>query len=92
MKPLIVTCSKDKTVKIWNYELNTLENSKKFDEEANCVTFHPSGFHIAVAFTSRIRMINVLLDGMQPYRDINDKNCTALKYSQGGSYLAVAKN
>lgn len=37
-------------------------------------------------------MINVLLDGMQPYRDINDKNCTALKYSQGGSYLAVAKN
>jgi WD40 repeat protein len=48
-KQLIVTCSKDKSVKIWNYVNKTLEISQFLPEEALAVAFHPSGFHIVVA-------------------------------------------
>jgi WD40 repeat protein len=59
-KPLIATCSYDKSVKIWNYLDYTLENSKEFDQTAQAISFHPSGFHVAVAFTDRVRMLNIL--------------------------------
>jgi len=56
----IATCSIDKTVRIWN---NTnppqLEICELFNDEAYSVAFHPSGFHIIVGFTDRVRMMNV---------------------------------
>ncbi len=33
-KPLIVTCSSDKTIKIWNYEEKNIELNWTFAEEA----------------------------------------------------------
>jgi len=48
-KQLIVTCSKDKTLKIWNYVTKSLEISHVLTEEALAVAFHPSGFHVIVA-------------------------------------------
>ena len=44
-KTLLATCSMDRYVKIWNYIDYTLENSKEFEQAANRITFHPSGFH-----------------------------------------------
>lgn len=50
-KPLIATCGADKTIKIWNYEEKTLELNWSFtNEEPFALAFHPSGFHIVVAF------------------------------------------
>ena len=43
------TCSKDKTVRIWNYNSKTLEICHPANEEALAVAMHPSGFHIIVA-------------------------------------------
>lgn len=48
-KQIIVTCSKDKTVRIWNYNSKTLEICHPANEEALAVAMHPSGFHIIVA-------------------------------------------
>ena len=48
-KQLIVTCSKDKTVNIWNYHTKELELSTPFAEECLAVAFHPSGLHLVVA-------------------------------------------
>lgn len=47
-KPLIATCGKDKTIKIWNYEEKTLELSWLFNEEAYCIALHPSGLHVHI--------------------------------------------
>lgn len=58
-KPLIVTCSADRTVKIWDYHSLTLEYNRSFLEEAFAVSIHPSGFHVLVAFSDRIKMINI---------------------------------
>lgn len=92
MKPLIVTCSADKTVKIWNYETKSLELEHTFNEEVKMVAFHPSGFHLAVALPSRIKLLNILLEGLEEYHEIVEKACTALSYSSGGQYFSVAKN
>jgi len=53
-KPLIVTCSEDRTIRVWNYLNRTLDISKVQTEECLAVAFHPSGFHIVVALQDKI--------------------------------------
>lgn len=54
-KQLIVTTS-TRHIYIWNYATRTLELKYECSssEEAVAVAFHPSGFHIVVAFTDKI--------------------------------------
>jgi len=59
-KTLIVTCSKDKTVRIWNYATRSLEIVHQVPEQALSVAFHPSGFHIIIGLDDKILMMNVL--------------------------------
>jgi WD40 repeat protein len=47
-KPLVATCSTDKSVRIWNYVDKTSELVKFFPEEAYSIAFHPSGLHVLV--------------------------------------------
>lgn len=53
-KQLIVTCSRDKTVNVWDYNTRTLEIQTLFPEECLAVAFHPSGLHIIVAMQDKI--------------------------------------
>lgn len=92
-KPLIATASKDKTIKIWNYEERTVETPKSEAEAASCLSFHPSGLHLAVAYSDKLKILNLQKDGetTSNYKDINSfRNCTAIKFSNGGQYLAAA--
>ena len=67
-KPLIVTCS-EKEIKIWNYETKSLEIETHCTpgEEAKAVAFHPSGFHLIVAFADKISLKNVLSESIKEY-------------------------
>ena len=53
-KQLIVTVSKDRMIKIWNYATRKLEISTSVNEDALAVAFHPSGFHLIVALQDKI--------------------------------------
>lgn len=51
VKSLYATCAMDKTIKFWSYQddmrgLFTME----FDAQPNCITMHPSGLFMAIAF------------------------------------------
>ena len=59
-KELIATCSKDKTVSIWNYATRSHEVSNQYGEECQAVAFHPSGLHLIVAFVDKISVCNIL--------------------------------
>jgi WD40 repeat protein len=88
---LIVTCSKDKTIKIWNYVSKTLEISYTVSEEALAVAFHPSGFHLVVALSDKIQMMNVLSKQLVNYKSIPVKQCHEVRFSHGGHLFAAAQ-
>jgi len=92
-KNLVATCSIDKTVRIWN-NANPgplqLEICEVFNDEAYSVAFHPTGFHIIVGFTDRVRMMNVFKDSLKPFQTIGIKGCREIRFSNGGHLFACA--
>jgi len=90
-KNLIATCSIDKTVRIWNNtNPPTLDICEVFNDEAYSVAFHPSGFHLIVGFTDRVRMMNVFSKSLKSFHVIPIKGCREIKFSNGGQLFACA--
>ena len=91
-KQLVVTCSKDKTIRIWNYATRTLEIvSGVLSDETLAVAFHPSGFHVICSLVDKISIYNVLGQefSSQP-RTLQIKACKEIKFSNGGHLFACA--
>ena len=64
-KPLVVTCGIDRYVRVWNYLTKKKEVNKIFPEDALSVSFHPSGLHILVGFSDKLRLMNLLMDDIR---------------------------
>jgi len=88
-KPLLVTCGLDKTVRLWNYLENQSDLVKIFSEEAHSVSFHPSGLHLVVGFTDKLRFLNVLMDDLRTAKEIPIKACRECQFSTGGHLFAA---
>ena len=67
-KPLIATCSLDRSVRIWNFETCSLELYKEFAEEAYAIALHPSGLYILVGFSDKLRLMNLLIDDIRTFK------------------------
>merc|ERR1719408_1026860 len=91
-KPLVVTCGMDKSVRVWNYLDKTCELWKIFNEEAYSVAFHPSGFHLIVGFSDKLRLMNLLMEDMRTFKDIPIKACRECRFSNGGQYFAAVNS
>lgn len=87
----MVTCSKDKTVKIWNFVTKNLEISYILTEDTYAVAFHPSGFHIVVATGDKILLMNVLSKSLHQFKNIPVKGCREIQFSNGGHLFAAAQ-
>jgi cilia- and flagella-associated protein 57 len=74
-KPLVVTCSADKSVRVWNYNEESSELVKYFPEEAYAVAIHPSGLYILVGFSDKLKMMNLLIDDIRPFREFSLRGC-----------------
>ena len=61
-KPYLITCSKDKTVRLWDYAARNHVISKSFEEELYSITYHPSGMHALVSTDDKIFPLNVFYD------------------------------
>ncbi|KRX00640.1 WD40-repeat-containing domain [Pseudocohnilembus persalinus] len=93
-KQIFATCSEDRTVKIWNYyESENLEKkgviSQQFKEEPLCLSLHPFGMFIAITFGTFFKIFAILNDQLYPLKTTSMQNCTIVRYSNGGNYLAV---
>ncbi|ETK90168.1 hypothetical protein L915_06001 [Phytophthora nicotianae] len=91
-KPLVVTCALDRSVRVWNYLDKSTDILKFFREDALCVAFHPSGLHVAVGFTDKLRMLNVLMDDIRSCREFTIKGCREVRFSNGGQFFAAANS
>lgn len=92
-KPLIATCSSDKSVRIWNYETCNLELYREFPEEALSIALHPSGLYILVGFSDKLRLMNLLIDDIRTFKEFPMRTCKECAFSNGGHlFAAVTSN
>jgi len=88
-KPLILTCSKDNTLRLWDYRNHMIEQCKTYPEEMHSVAIHPTGLHCAVGFTDKLRIYHVLVEDLRLCMEIPIKSCKLCKFSLGGHMLAA---
>eukprot|EP00913_Durusdinium_trenchii_P012567 g11802.t1 len=82
-KPLVVTCGIDKSARVWNYFEKTCVMCRWFNEEAYSIAFHPSGFHLIIGQSDKLRLMNLLMEDGSAVR------CRECRFSNGGQYFAA---
>eukprot|EP01038_Epipyxis_sp_PR26KG_P006512 gene6512-8950_t len=87
-KPIVVTCGRDKSLRVWNLSEKRMELMKRFEDEPLSLSVHPTGMYIVVAFSDKIRMLTVLLEDLFQTREIAARSCSYVKFSRGGQYFA----
>eukprot|EP01135_Chromosphaera_perkinsii_P004015 Nk52_evm28s266 gene=Nk52_evmTU28s266 len=88
-KPIAATCALDKSIRVWNYNDNSLELVNYFDEEAHSISLHPSGHYAIVGLNDRLCLVNLLIDDIRPCREFPIRGCKECQFSTGGQYFAV---
>ncbi|KAJ8383718.1 hypothetical protein AAFF_G00215600 [Aldrovandia affinis] len=88
-KPLLATCSVDRTVRIWNFETNMLELYKGFAEVPHSVALHPTGLSILVVFSKKLSWLNLLIDDFRTFKEYPLTGLTECAFSNGGHMFAV---
>jgi WD40 repeat protein len=62
---------------------------KYFPEEAYSIAIHPSGLYILVGFSDKLKLMNLLIDDIRPFREFTVRGCKECKFSNGGQYFAA---
>ncbi|XP_030311238.1 cilia- and flagella-associated protein 57 isoform X1 [Calypte anna] len=88
-KPIFATCALDRTVRIWNYKMNTLELYKEYWEEAYTVSLHPTGLFCLVGFSDKLRFLSLLYEDMHAFKEIAVRNCRECSFSNRGHLFAA---
>ncbi|NWR55089.1 CFA57 protein, partial [Bucorvus abyssinicus] len=92
-KPILATCSLDRSVRIWNYKINTLELYKEFREEAYTVSLHPTGLFCLVGFSDKLRFISLLYEDLHVFKEFAVRKCRECSFStEGHLFAAVSGN
>ncbi len=50
---------------------------------------HPSGFHIIVGFSDKVRAMNLLMEDLRTFKEIPIKQCREIRFSNGGHQFAA---
>ncbi|XP_040421977.1 cilia- and flagella-associated protein 57 isoform X3 [Cygnus olor] len=88
-RPIVATCSLDRSVRIWNYKTNTLELYKEFREEAHTVSLHPTGLFCLVGFSDKLRFLSLLYEDMHVFKEFAVRKCEECSFSNGGHLFAA---
>lgn len=62
-----MTCGIDKTIKIWNILTKAVDISVKFDEDVFSVALHPSGLFASIGYAAKVKLVNIVNNGIIPY-------------------------
>nr|XP_030134824.1 cilia- and flagella-associated protein 57 isoform X1 [Taeniopygia guttata] len=88
-KPILATCSLDRSVRIWNYKTNTLQLCKEYQEEAYTVSLHPTGLFCLIGFSDKLRFVSLLYEDMHVLKEFAVKKCRECSFSNGGHLFAA---
>ncbi|XP_073392663.1 uncharacterized protein [Physcomitrium patens] len=91
LKPFVVTCSKDNSVRVWNFEDRSCEILKFFPSEALSVSIHPNGLYLLVGCMDCLHLLNMVIDDLSLWKEFPSvKGCTDCAFSRGGQCFAAA--
>ena len=89
-RPILVSCSTDRCIRIWNYKTKKCELTHVMAEDLTAIALHPSGYQLLASTKERIFVYNVLHDELRLFRELVVKSCKEMEYANGGHYFAVA--
>ena len=91
-RSIVVTiCVGDNSLRIWNYETMKCECVHEFgSDEPLSVAVHPNGLFLVVSFKDRVRGYNIAMANLKPYKEVIQKGCKEIAFSDGGQYFACA--
>ncbi|KAM7345855.1 testes of unusual size isoform 2-T2 [Cochliomyia hominivorax] len=89
-KPIIMTASKDQTIRIWNYETEKVELIRKFQVNVNIVELNSTGLIAAIGFSDQLRITQIFMDELHIVKTYNFPRCKDVKYSNYGHLMAAA--
>lgn len=89
-KPIVVTASKDQTIRIWNFATGHVELVKKYLVDIIVIALHPSGLFLAVGFSDQLRLMEIWLDDLKVIKSYNFPRCQEAVFSNNGHLLAVS--
>lgn len=58
---------------------SALELFKEYQEEAYTISLHPSGHFIVVGFADKLRLMNLLIDDIRPFKEYSVRGCKEVK-------------
>lgn len=87
-KPIIVTCSLDKALTIYNYETNLIELRQYFEDDLFGVTIHPSGLYLILSTAKCLKHMCIYLDSLKVVHVLNVRSCITCIYSNSGHLFA----
>eukprot|EP00761_Pharyngomonas_kirbyi_P010064 gb/GECH01010082.1/.p1 GENE.gb/GECH01010082.1/~~gb/GECH01010082.1/.p1 ORF type:complete len:1152 (+),score=347.62 gb/GECH01010082.1/:1-3456(+) len=89
-KPFLVTCGRDRTVRLWNYREHTAEHVQEFHVEPLTVTIHPSGMYVVVGFADKVRFMSVVGHyELVEVKALSIRNSSRCRFAHGGHMFAA---
>ncbi|KYN06041.1 PREDICTED: cilia- and flagella-associated protein 57 [Cyphomyrmex costatus] len=92
-KPVFMTCGKfDHSVRLWDFETESLIMLKQYDEDISSVALHPMGLFCLIGFTDKLRFMSILIDDLVPMHEIAIRNCKTVRFSCNGHLFAAVND
>lgn len=82
--------AKDHTIRIWNYETAKVELVRKYQSEVSALALHPTGMFVAVGFSDKMHLMEILLDTLKTIKSYEFFKCDEIVFSHQGHSLAIA--
>ncbi|KYN38346.1 WD repeat-containing protein 65 [Trachymyrmex septentrionalis] len=89
-KPVFMTCGEfDHSVRLWDFETESLIMLKQYEEDIFSVALHPMGLFCLIGFTDKLRFMSILIDNLLPMHEIAIRNCKTVRFSHNGHLFAA---
>ncbi|XP_055921500.1 cilia- and flagella-associated protein 57 isoform X2 [Eupeodes corollae] len=89
-RTIIMTASKDQTIRIWNYETEKVELVKQFYVDISVAELNATGLFAAIGFTDQLKIMQIFMDDLNIMKEYDIPRCSQVKYSHFGHLMAAS--
>jgi WD40 repeat protein len=89
LKSLLVTASRDRSIRVWNFINLQNEIKLETDDYPISVAFHPNGLHIAALFKETCKLMHVLEKTLVAYKTFTVFHPLSVKFSNYGHMFNI---